>query len=310
MLLLLFPMKAHLLLPFLFLPLGASAAVNLQGYTHAATYNLPAQATEISAITYNRDTGTLFAIGDEGGSILEFSKSGQLLSSMNLSGQYTGVPAGTEPDTEGITYLGGGKFAYAEERLQTAYAFTYTSGGTLQRSTLVGYNFSSTVGNIGLEGISYDPLTDSLWGVKEKQTRAIYQMTNLSGGGASVITNPFPLTNLNVVDFADIYAVANSAAFLGGPDQANLLILSQESNMLLEVDRSGNVISSLSLASLGRTTIEGVTMDDEGNIYLTAEETGSTNSPQIFVLNRVPEPGSAVLAVLGAAACILRRGRR
>lgn len=305
----LYPMKPYFLLSLL-LPLPATAAVNLQAYSHANTYNLPAQATEISAIAYNGDTGTLFAIGDEGGSILEFSKSGQLLSSMTIAGQYTGVPSGTSSDTEGITYLGNGRFAYAEERLQTAYGFTYTAGSTLQRGTLTSYHFSTTVGNIGLEGITYDPLTDSLWGVKEKQPRAIYQMTNIIGSDTSiVITNPFSLANINLFDFADIYAVANSAAFFGGPDQENFLLLSQESNMLIEIDRTGNVISSLDLGFLGRTTIEGVTMDDEGNIYLTAEETGPGDSPQLFVLATpsIPEPSSFLIGAFSMTMLACRR---
>ncbi len=287
---------------------GAHAAINLGSYIHSNSYNLPSQVSEASAVAYNRDSNSLFVIGDEGGAVVEISKTGQFISRMTFSGQYTGVPSNTEPDTEGIAYLGNGKFAYAEERLQRAYEFTYTAGGNINRSTLSGFSFSTTVGNIGLEGITYDPLTDSLWGVKEKQLRAIYQMTNITGSGSSVVTtNPFPLTNINLVDFSDIYSVAGSIAFAGGTDQENFLLLSQESNSLIEIDRAGNVLSSISLAFLGRNTIEGVTMDDEGNIYLTAEEDGAGTTSVLYVFSRVPEPSTSLLGMIGLMAMIARR---
>src|ERR1700754_3322571 len=107
---------------------AAVGSVDLGNYHLSATYNLPVgPASEASAVAWNADRGTLFVLGDEGDAIAEVSKTGQLVSSMSLSGF---------DDTEGLTYIGGGKFVLVEERLQDAYLLTYTAGGALARSSL------------------------------------------------------------------------------------------------------------------------------------------------------------------------------
>ncbi len=72
-------------------------------------------AQEISAVTYNWDTDTLFVVGDGGTSIVQVTKTGQLIDSMTLAPGSS--PQGTDfYDTEGLTYVGGGKFVVIEER--------------------------------------------------------------------------------------------------------------------------------------------------------------------------------------------------
>jgi hypothetical protein len=66
-------------------------------------------AQEVSAVTYNRDTDTLFVVGDGGTSIVRVTKTGQLVDSMTLASG--GSPQGTEfYDPEGLTYVGAGRF--------------------------------------------------------------------------------------------------------------------------------------------------------------------------------------------------------
>ena len=61
--------------------------------------------------------------------------------------------------------------------------------------------------------------------------------------------------------------------------------------MLLELDRSGHPISFLSLTGglngleQGIKQAEGVTMDEEGNIYIVAE-------PNLFYMFSKPAPGA------------------
>ncbi len=84
-------------------------------------------AQEASGVTYNWDTNTLFVVGDGGTSVVEVSKTGALLSSMTLAPGSS--PQGTDfYDTEGIAYVGGGKFVIIEERDRQANLFTYVAG--------------------------------------------------------------------------------------------------------------------------------------------------------------------------------------
>ena len=98
--------------------MAAITSLDLFGYELAGPYYLPYPVTsEASAVTYNWDTDTLFAVGDEGTAIVEISKTGELISTMSLQGFR---------DTEGLTYIGDNQFVVIEERLQNAYAFEYT----------------------------------------------------------------------------------------------------------------------------------------------------------------------------------------
>ncbi|HWC62592.1 MAG TPA: SdiA-regulated domain-containing protein, partial [Rhizomicrobium sp.] len=86
--------------------------VDLSNYVLVATYDLPEPtrttppdstsllAQEASAVTYDKDTGTLFVVGDGGTSVVQVSLTGQLIDSMTLAPG--GSPQGTEfYDTEG-----------------------------------------------------------------------------------------------------------------------------------------------------------------------------------------------------------------
>ena len=83
----------------------------------------------------------------------------------------------------------------------------------------------------------------------------------------------------------------------GTSDAANLLIFSQESAKLLEVDRTGTVLSMFSFAGIS-TSAEGVTIADDGTIYVVDE------GPHLYVLTPnapVPLPAAAWLMISGLA---------
>ena len=111
------------------------SSIDLSTYVRVGRYDLPEPtrttpplnsllAQEASGITYNKDTDTLFLIGDGSTSVVQISKTGQLIDSMTLA--LGGSPQGTSfYDTEGITYIGGGQFVIVEERYRQANLFTY-----------------------------------------------------------------------------------------------------------------------------------------------------------------------------------------
>lgn len=290
-------MTARAILATLGLCLASAAyagptSVDLSLYQHTATINLGSLAAEASAVTFNPDTGSLFVLGDEGDAIVEVGLDGVQRSSMTLTGF---------DDTEGLTYLGGGRFAIGEERLQDIYELNYTAGGTVARGSLRTASVGPTVGNIGIEGFSYDPRNDRFIMVKEKSPQAIYDAAvTFTGPPAGPDINPSSLFDpalLGVLDLSDVQVLATVPSLAGTADEDNLLIYSQESARLLEVTRDGTILSSFDFSAIA-SDAEGVTIDHNGVIYVAGE------TPALYVLTPVPAPGplalSALIGVLGA----------
>lgn len=293
-------------------PAGA-AALDLSRYQLVGNHVLDTLGDiglEASAVTYARDRGSLFFVGDEGLGVVEISRTGQTLGLM----QFSAWPvASTNNDAEGLTYLGGGVLVVAEERLQDAYRFTYVAGGAVNLATADWVSFGASAGNLGTEGISVDPRDGRFFTVKQNSPQAVVA-GNLSfapGGGASSMSALFDPALLGLASLSDIQTLAAVDALAGTPAADHLLLLSLDSRRLLEVDRTGKTMSSFDLSGLTPQALEGVTVDENGVVYLVAEDSGYGQS-RLFVLAPVPEPGTWTLlgAGLGLIGYAARKSRR
>ncbi|MBP6030511.1 MAG: SdiA-regulated domain-containing protein [Sphingobium sp.] len=297
--------------------------IDLSNYVRIGRYDLPEPtrtvapannllAQEVSAVTYNWDTDSLFVVGDGGTSITQISKTGQLIDTMTLA--QGSSPQGTEfYDPEGLTYIGNGQFVMTEERDRSAVLVTYQAGTTLTRTNAPTVSLGTNVGNVGIEGLSYDPLTGGYIFAKEKTPISVFQSTidfvngTASNGSASTVNNVdlFDSTGLNVLDLADVYALSNISAAVGADEEANLLLLSQESAQVLEVDRAGNILSTLTLVSdpgnpldIASQQHEGMTMDANGYLYIVSENGGGDfDHPQLWVYAPSITPNAAPSAI-------------
>jgi uncharacterized protein YjiK len=296
-------------------------------------------AQEASGVTYNPDTNTLFVVGDGGTSVVQVTLDGKLIDSMTLAPATGNTLALGEvqnryiSDPEGIAYLGNGQFAITEERAARIDKFTYVANGLIKQTDPANPNTPNpqiqkvTIGtvtdNIGIEGLTYDPSTNSTTGsgfiiVKEKTPEGVIQTnvnfangTATNGSSAAFGTNLFNPDLLKVTDIADVYALSNVTALSGKDKNGNdnsshLLILSQESGKVIEVDRNGNIYSTLDLATadsfsrtvadpatgssadpttVGSYSIEGLTVDKDGTLYVVSENGGgsSVNTPELWV---------------------------
>ena len=286
-----------------------SQTVDLSTYVRVGRYDLPEPtrtahpansllAQEASAVTYNWDTQTLFVVGDGGTSVVQVSKTGALINSMTLAPG--GSPQGTDfYDPEGLTYIGNNQFVFSEERDRQAVLFTYVAGGILTRADAKTVKLGTFVQNIGIEGISFDPFTGGFICAKEKDPIGIFQTGIDFANGTA--TNGSPTTEnsvnlfdpalLGVIDIADVFALSNLPTLNGQPNFGNLLVLSQESAKILNVDRTGHILSSLTIVSDPGNPLdvvaqqhEGITMDRNGNIYTVSENGGGDfDHPQLWV---------------------------
>lgn len=307
----------------------AANSINLGNYAVTGIYSLDIlngtnggiSGLEASAVTYAQDRGTLFFVGDEGTGVIETSLTGQTISHMNFDWTGTGS---TKHDIEGLTYLGGGVLVVGEERLQDAYRFNYTAGGTATLVTSFVSMSNVAVGNNGMEGISYDPRDGSFVTIKQQSPENILggkltfaaatgappstseDGSSPPGGGTSTMVQLFDPTLMGLSTLSDVQTLSYVNALLGTPAADNLLVLSLGSKKLIEVSRLGQVLSSFDLSNtLSHNAIEGVTVDEHGAIYLVAEQIqdgtqGLNPASKLIVLTApVPEPETYAMMFAG-----------
>jgi len=302
---------------------SASAAVtevNLAQYKRIHRFALPLPpgtpapahsllAEEASGVTYDPDTGTLFIVGDGGTSVTQVDKDGTYVNSMTLAPG--GSPQGTTfYDTEGIAYLGDEEFVITEERESKLDRFKYVPGGELTRSAAKTVTIGSVNDNIGIEGVTNDPLhPNQMIAVKEMGPERIYPTeinwdagtaTNFDGSAGEL----FPPADVGTLDFSDVYALANVPDISAG-EKENLLVISQESGEVVNITRGGHVNSRLAeLAepsdkiTVPEMTNEGVTMDDDGFLYIVGEDGGGDQAhPQLWVYEPQGNAGTPPSAI-------------
>jgi uncharacterized protein YjiK len=296
----------------------------LSNYVSVGTYALPIQAPglniqyEASAVTWNRDTNTLFIVGDGGRYIQQTSLTGAVIDTMFLPVATGASRAGVEfDDPEGLSWVGGTTFVMTEERKRNVVRFNYVAGTTLDRANAATVTLGTTIGNTGLEGVTYDAPSNSYFLVNQAagsggSQQNIFQTSitfagaggSATNGSASTVnaTSLFPPANIGYADLNDVYALSNVAGFAGSASN-NLLVLTNAGG-IKEVTRAGVVLSQITLPS-GTAQIEGITMDDRGYIYLVSDN-GDFGTSQfassLFVYAPVPEPGTYALMLAGLAA--------
>lgn len=114
----------------------------------------------LSGLTWNAETGTLFAVTNDPEFVYELSPGGEVLRSIKLQGFQ---------DTEGITHIQGTLFAVVEERRGVLSIFHIP-----ENVTEVGQDIHARldlgmgpVKNKGFESLGYDPATRTIFTMRE-----------------------------------------------------------------------------------------------------------------------------------------------
>jgi uncharacterized protein YjiK len=241
---------------------------------------------EASGVTYDKDTDSLFVVGDGGTSVVQIAKSdGHVIDSMTLS-------AGVFEDTEGITYVGGGKFVLVEERLRQVDLFTYVPGGVLTTAEKT-VKLGTTVGNVGIEGISFDTKTGGYIAVRQSQPTNIFQAaidfvagTATASDGTPILPttdNPpvlFDAAKTGLSAFNDVFSFSNIVPS-NAADYDNVVIISAPDGRIVQTDRTGKVLGNLYMSATAQN--EGVTMGSDGTVYAVGEQAAGPSLPGLTV---------------------------
>ncbi|QVM91171.1 SdiA-regulated domain-containing protein [Pseudomonas entomophila] len=215
---------------------------------------------EASDVAFNPHTRTLFAVMGKHPFLAELSLDGDVLRKIPLQGW---------DNPEGVAVLEDGQIAITDERRHdlTLVKVDATTA-SLSRTDFKSYDLGESVkSNKGFEAVAWDPMRQRLLIGEERPPKLYTWSTNGHG----------PLTGDKQVLPSDELDLRNLSALSVDPRTGHLLVLSADSNMLLELDEKGEQVSFMTL--LGgfnglKDTVpraEGVAMDDKGNLYIVSE---------------------------------------
>ncbi|EZH72208.1 hypothetical protein ATO12_25070 [Aquimarina atlantica] len=259
---------------------------------------------DLSGLTYNSTTNTIFAVINDPPRLYELNLDGDVIRSIPLQGFN---------DTEGLVWVNGTDFFVIEEKRGRAVKITVEN-----TTTTIAYptDYIQLPGNWGanngLEGVGYTPDTNELILVKEKSPLTIYSLEVPADLSTSpTVTNPFDIAtnNFGFRDLSGLHHLGNNT--IG--HNTHFLVLSHESRALVETDVTGKEYSRLDLGPNGANgtlpdrirQAEGITVDNQGAIYIVSEpntfykfsksaSANATKMAPIFTASNIPEESFVV----------------
>lgn len=239
-----------------------AAGIWLPDYRLVLQQDLPGlEEDETSGLTWNPLTGTLFTVTGQNPQLVEFTTRGVVLRHIPLRGF---------SDPEAVEALDDGRLVIVDERRRLLTVFSLTpETREIDLNLLPVYELGfAEAGNKGFEGLAWNPLSQSLLLAKERDPHGLFSLPFPGEDGAAGALAALDLRHLPLRDLSSVAI---------DPRSGHTLLLSDESRLLLEVDRQGRPVSFISLWR-GRHGLthsieqaEGVTMDVYGNIYLVGE---------------------------------------
>lgn len=242
-------------------------SVWLPGY-HALIQAKPLEGleeAETSGLSWSPLSNTLFTVTGKIPKLVELSLDGEVLRVVELRGF---------SDPEGVEVLSDGRIAIIDERRAQMKTFylpldaEFIDGDALQPINL-GF---TNAGNKGFEGIAWDARNQRMLLAKERSPFGLFSLPfpEAAEDDSSITQSLQELSSSQIFmrDFSSLTIDQRTG---------HLLVLSDESRMLLELDELGNPVSFISLAmgfnGLARSIkqAEGVAMDGQGTIYIVSE---------------------------------------
>ena len=233
----------------------------LANFVRTRSFKIPEIRKDLSGITYNPESETLFLISNTPTRIYEITREGRFVRQIALEGFN---------DTEDIVFLANQTFAVIEERRKTLTVFKISK----ETETIQYADCRHIVvptpgkGNHGLEGLAWDPDARTFLVSQEENPRAIYTIPfDIIGDPGRFQQEVTALRNLpwrKLGDYAGIYFDKASG---------RLLILSRTSGKIKDYTLDGQEKGSLNLQRFipGRVATEGLTVAPGGELYVCSE---------------------------------------
>jgi len=216
---------------------------------------------EASDLSYDPSTKTLYSVMGKNAFLAELSVTGDVLRKIPLVGW---------SNPEGVAVLGNGLLAIVDERQHLMTMVTVTpETKSLNIADFPKYDLGPSVDqNKAFEGVAWDARNQQIL-LGEERPPALFSWKS---DGSAVLKGD----KQKLPDTGNLI-MRNLSALHVDQKTGHLLALSAESHLLLELDEKGNKVSFMSLIrglnGLDRTIprAEGVTMDEEGTLYMVSE---------------------------------------
>lgn len=222
-----------------------------------------------SGLTYSDHTGTLFSITNKHPkSVLEIDTEGRLLRSIELEGT---------KDPEGITHVRDNIFAIVDEREQAVYRVEINADTTridVAQGARLGLSLGSSH-NLGFEGVSWDSVGQRLFISQEKDPLRVLVISGLpevlAGSGFDLQINDWRPAYADAPFMMDLSSLSLHEA------TGNLLLMSDESALIVEYDPDGKPVSMLPMwrgfhgLKQRVPQAEGLALGPDGTIYVMSE---------------------------------------
>lgn len=213
--------------------------------------------SNLSGLTYSAEDRMLFAVINNPPELVWLTTEGQLVGRMPLQGIH---------DPESIAWSGGNQFQIGSEKDGAVYKTQVDiQRGTMQIISMVKLEGYDKAKNKGLEGTAWDAKNERLYAAKERKPIMIKEVEMSKNG----ITRALPsaiTASVSDVSGLEYHAPTDS-----------LLVLSDESKMILEVSSEWRVRDRLFLTAEWSglrddiPQLEGIAMDNENNLYIVSE---------------------------------------
>lgn len=238
----------------------------------------------LSGLAFDGDAKQLIGVINRPATLLTMDLDGRMLRRL---------PLRHASDVEGIAYLGNGRIALVEEKHNRVIiaALPKENARELDLRDAASFTFDMDrpdrkIKNVGFEGLGYDRGRDLLYVAKEHSPRALYRIKGL---GEYLNSGRIAIRVENLDHWLDSHRVGTDVSSVDvNAGNGHLLLLSDESQRIVELDAAGTVANQLELRNVpgskrGIPQAEGLALEPDGTLYLISE-------PNLFYRLK---PGSA-----------------